>query len=110
MKTNKCILLGYGNVQKGYRVFNRVTQKVVYSRNMKFDEQEMGRPPIEEESAQHPLVLEPIEASSSDSEGDKDASDDMPVVIETLPRRSTRERGAVNYYGFTPAHLVTYIL
>ena len=39
-KTKKCILLGYGSVQKGYRVFDPITQKISHSRNVKFDERE----------------------------------------------------------------------
>ncbi len=66
-KTKKCTLLGYGSVQKGYRVFGHVTQKVLYSRNVKFDEQEMGRPCIEE-PAHRPLVLDFIEGSETDEE------------------------------------------
>ena len=63
-KTKKCILLGYGSMQKGYRVFDLLTQKVFYSRNVKFHEQELVMPPVEEEkSAWCPLVLDPIEES-----------------------------------------------
>ena len=36
-KTKKWVLLGYGNVQKGYRVYHHATRKVFYSRNVKFD-------------------------------------------------------------------------
>ena len=41
-KTKKCTLLGYGSVRKGYRVFDQLTWKVSYSRNVKFDERERG--------------------------------------------------------------------
>ncbi len=68
-KTRKCILPGYGSVQKGYRVFDHLTQKVLYSRNVKFDERKIGRPPVEEEvSAQHPLILDSVDEPKSDSE------------------------------------------
>ena len=89
-KTRKCILLGYGSVQKGYRVFDHLTQKVSYSRNLRFDEQEIGRPPIEEEkSVQHPLILDSIDEPESDNE------DDTPTA-EVMPRRSTRESRPVD--------------
>ena len=68
-KTRKCILLGYGGVQKGYRVFDHLTQKISYSRNVKFDEREMGGPSIEEEKpAQRPLILDSVDEPESDSD------------------------------------------
>ena len=80
-KTKKCTLPGYGSMQKGYQMFDRLTHKVLYSRNVKFEEHEMERPPVEEEkSTRHPLVLDPFEASASDDKGDdkgdEDASED----------------------------------
>ena len=47
-KTSKCVLVGYGSVQKGYRLYNRETQQIVYSRNVKFDEGEKVKQPEEE--------------------------------------------------------------
>ena len=109
-KTRKCLLLGYGSVQKGYRVFDPVTRKVSFSRNVTFDEQESGRPPIEEEveSAQRPLILEPIDKSESDCEGEDDdngSTNEDPPAVEVQPRRSTRQTRPVNYYGFPQANL-----
>ena len=37
-KTKLCILLGYGSVQKGYRLIDPVTRKILHSRNVKFNE------------------------------------------------------------------------
>ena len=52
-------------MQKGYRVFDCLAQKVLCSRNVKFDEREMERPSVEEEESQQPLlVLDPVMASS----------------------------------------------
>ena len=39
-KTKRCTLLGYGSVRKGYRVFEQLTLKICYSRNIEFDERE----------------------------------------------------------------------
>lgn len=107
-KTKKCTLLGYGSVRKGYRVFDHSTKKVLYSRNVVFDEQETGSPPVEEESVQHPVVLDTIEDHEHDEEGgdgdDSTTSEDSHGV-EPLPRRSTRERRPVDYYGFQQANL-----
>ena len=107
-KTRKSILLGYGSVQKGYRVFDHLTQKVSYSRNVRFDEREIGRPPIaEEKSAQHPLILDSIDDLESDHDEEGNTSDNAPAS-KVMPRRSTRESRPVNYYGFPQAHLTIY--
>ena len=100
-------------MQKGYWVFDRPTQKVVYSRNVKFDGQQLERPPAEEEeSARGPLVLGPIMPSSVDNKGtyerENDTNEDTLVVAEIFPRRSTEERRPVDYDGFSQAHLTTY--
>ena len=41
-KSKKCSLLGYGNVRKCYCVFDHATQKVLYSRNVVFNEDDVG--------------------------------------------------------------------
>ena len=57
-KTKKCALLGYGNVQKGYRVYDPVSKNITYSRNVKFDEHEKETTQVAEEStSQRPLIL-----------------------------------------------------
>ena len=50
-KTKKCTLLECGSMQKGCRVFDRLTWMVLYSRNVKFDEQELERLLAEEEES-----------------------------------------------------------
>ena len=111
-KTKKCILLGYGSVQKGYRVFDPITQKISHSRNVKFDERESEMMQLEEEeSTQHPLILDTIEGTESVVEEEtitpEEHSRDEPQQPDREPRRSTRERRPVDYYGFPPqAHLV----
>ena len=109
-KTEKCVLLGYGSVQKGYRVYDHLTQKVFYSRNVKFNEKETERPLVEEEEpAKRPLILDSVDESQSDGErGDQgESSTDAapPAAAEPPPRRSSRERKSVDYYGFPEAHL-----
>ena len=109
-KTKKCVLLGYGSVQKGYRIYDRLTQKVFYSRNVKFDEREIESPPVEEEEpAQRPLILDPVGEPESDREaGDEEnggTNADPPDAAEPPPRRSARKGGPVDYYGFPQVHL-----
>ena len=75
---------------------------------MRFDEREIGRPPIEEEkSAQHPLILDSIDDLESDHDEEGNTSDNAPAS-KVMPRRSTREGRPVNYYGFPQAHLTIY--
>ena len=50
-RTRKCTLLGYGSVRKRYRVFDHLTQKILYSRNEKFNERESVTAPVEDESS-----------------------------------------------------------
>ena len=109
-KSKKCVLLGYGSVQKGYRVYDRLTRKVFYSRNVKFDERETDGPSVEEENpAQHPLILDSVDESESDGAGgneeESSTNPDLPVAAEPPPRRSTREKRSVDYYGLPQAHL-----
>ena len=39
-KIRKCILLGYGNVKKGYRLYDRDKGLIIFSCNVRFDEDE----------------------------------------------------------------------
>ena len=39
-KARKCILLGYGRDRKGYRLYDPVQQKILHSRDVRFNEAE----------------------------------------------------------------------
>ena len=49
-KTRKCVLLGYGTDQKGYRLYGLGQMKVIHSRDVVFDETSMPGDQKEEES------------------------------------------------------------
>jgi hypothetical protein len=83
-KTRKCIFLGYGTTTKGYRLYDVTRRKVIFSRDVIFDE---SKPKIEEES-EVPLR----HAVQVDLNGDVECD-------EPLMRRSTRERHPPNMYG-----------
>ena len=109
-KSRKCILFGYGSVRKGYQVFDPFTQKVSYSRNVKFNEQDNGPSVEEEESVQNPLILTPIDEIQEGEGGSIEklpAIEPEPPTTKTLepPRRSTRDRRPVDYYGSAQAHI-----
>ena len=101
-KTKKCTLLGYGSMRKGYCVFDHLTQKVLYSRNVVFNEQEVGiSPGEEEESSPHSLELGLVDESDPDKDEEESSNEDTPSVeSEPVSRRSPRERRPVDYYGF----------
>ena len=110
-KTKKCILLGYGNVQKGYRVYDHVTRKVSYSRNVKFDERETEGLRFEEEGpVNQPIILDSEKGAESDEGGIEEEieTDADPPAAEPPPRRAVRERRPVDYYGFPQAHITTH--
>ena len=41
-RSKKCVLLGYGTETKGYRLYNPQSSRVIYSRDVKFNENEFG--------------------------------------------------------------------
>ena len=97
LKTRKCILLGYGSVQKGYRVFYHLTQKVLHSRNVKFEERESGIPQFKsEKSVQQPLILYQMDETEYNDgqnvEGNGTSEESSTLETQQVPpRRSTRE-------------------
>ena len=58
-KSKKCIFVGYGNETKGYRLFDTVQQKIIFSRDVVFNEQEFcsGSQFLEEDTS-HRVELE----------------------------------------------------
>ena len=122
-KSRRCILLGYGSVRKGYRVFNQLTQKISYSRNVRFDERESGAAHVKDKTpVRQPLILDQIDETESDKESESNEEADStggPAADETEPstdeseqptaddhpRRSNRERRPVDYYGSHQAHI-----
>ena len=86
-KTRKSILLGYGSVQKGYRMFDPTTQKVTFSRNVTFDDREAGKPPLQEESTQEPLTVDTVYDPDSDQEG-TDEEDPIDTNEESIEEPS----------------------
>ena len=88
-KSKKCILMGYGTATKGYRLYDPLKKKVVFSRDVIFNEQKCGL----EESTQH----EPrkyVYLEYSDEPLDTTSSTEPPLL-----RRSERERRQTDFYG-----------
>ena len=55
-KTRKCVLLGYGAVQKGYRLYDLKREKIIHSRDVIFNESSM--PGIQKEKVDKYVKLE----------------------------------------------------
>lgn len=85
--TRKCVFLGYGTETKGYRLYDCERQRVIFSRDVKFNEKESG---IEKEPSDGTDELITIELSSNDS-----AAQDT----ETTKWQSTRERRPPSRHG-----------
>ena len=102
-KSRKCILLGYGQQTKGYRLFDPVKRKVIYSRDVHFNEAEKEDKTVSDtdSSSNHRVVLD--FSTESEIETEAESSDDS--VSEPQLRRSTRERHQPNYYGIEQSHL-----
>ena len=105
-KARKCILLGYGERTKGYRLYDPVQQKVLHSRDVRFNEEEKQvrvnseSTPRDDISETHRVALElPCEPEIDTT--------DLPNDHATMPtlRRSTRERHPPDYYRSTCSYL-----
>jgi hypothetical protein len=55
LKTQKCLMIGCGEVRKGYRLLVKKTGDIVFSRDVVFDETEKARP--DDSSPRHQAML-----------------------------------------------------
>ena len=81
-KARKCVFLGYGSEIKGYRLYDCERQRVIYSRDVKFNENEFGIQKEAPDGVDEKLVT--IELSNND-----DVAEDMETAA---PRQSARVR------------------
>ena len=88
-KSKKCLLLGYGTTTTGYRLYDPLKKKVLYSRDVVFNEQRCG---FEEQAQKEPQRLVYLEYSDEPSE-----TTESPVPV----RRSDRERRQPDFYGYS---------
>ena len=117
-KANKCILLGYGAVRKGYRLYDQKCSHIIYSRDVIFNESVRG---VEIEHEENRLIeVEEVKVESSlnestpveieqneenmeepDTEGENVIEPDTEGenVIEPEIRRSNREIHCPDRYG-----------
>ena len=93
-KSKKCILLGYGTETKGYRLYDPQSSRVMYSRDVKFNESEFGfeKNPDNEVQADKRVTLE---LSSEKEESEEDQVDNVEFNV----RPPARERRAPDRFG-----------
>ena len=98
-KARKCILLGYGDAMKGYRLYDESRLKVIHSRDVRFDEADGTDVIIEpvRESTEELSDDEDSATSEEDSENEHVADDHVPD--EPMLRQSQRQRREPDRYG-----------
>ena len=102
-KAKKCTFVGYGNETKGYRLFDTVRQKIIFSRDVVFNEQEYcSGSQVPEGDAGHHVELElssdepPEEVQDTQPAESGNEQHTSPQVI----RRSSRTKYRPNFYGY----------
>ena len=98
-KARKCILLGYGQETKGYRLFDTTRGKVIYSRDVKFNESpKESNDDTTNDDGDHHLIVDFSIDCETETENVQENVLEPPVL-----RRSTRERHSPNYYAMERA-------
>jgi len=95
-KSRKCFMLGYGTETKGYRLFDINRNRVIFSRDVLFNENDYY---TENKSVSRNETNKfEIDFSLTDSDDDSKSQEEVPVT-STQIRRSVRERRAPDRYG-----------
>ena len=113
-KACKCVLLGYDEFTKGYRLYDPQSKKIIYSRDVRFDEQpEDTVIDCKPEQNTDRLISVDCDDAENDDTDDHEHSDyeQPPQLQESLPqlRGSNRTRRSPIYYG-QQIHLTTDVL
>jgi len=106
-KTRKCILVGYGSVRKGYRLYDRATRQVLFSWMVKFDKEKSIEQTPEKEKGGAPAPTQRAQEFDLDegSETDPEEEERPPPQVQAQPRRSIRERRPRAFYGIEKSNL-----
>lgn len=94
----RCVLVGYGSEVKGYRLYDPDRKKVFFSRDVRFNESEVG---FKESDVVEPVELEVDDSSHTADGADVDGHEvaDQQDGTQLVPRRSERVRHRPNYYA-----------
>ncbi len=97
VKAKRCVLVGYSTEVKGCRVFDPLTRKLVYSRDVRFNEEQTG---VEKGVCSAKLNIErcvELKLTSDDFFAVVDVEDSLEIGNSEPVRRSTRERRRPDY-------------
>ena len=99
-KTRKCIMVGYGDVTKGYRLYDTTEGKIIHSRDVQFNEEVKECQQNKQDTAEsdYQLIVEFSEASEIEMD-DTTQPEQVQESSPLEPRRSTRIRKQPDYYG-----------
>lgn len=101
-KARRCIFLGYGVVTKGYRLYDVNHSKILYSRDVIFDESKYGLnkdPKVLAKEDVYPDSSSDSESVISQAEHMDGRDEEMVDQGESVSRRSARERRPPDMYG-----------
>ena len=100
-KSRKCIFVGYGESVKGYRLYDPNRAKVIYSRDVLFNEKrsKIESEPIQEEKEQYVELEFATDHHEDEVICDDRERDTTEVSTESIIRRSQRVRRAPDFYG-----------
>ena len=108
VKSRKCVFMGYAENRKGYRLYDLANQKVVYSRDVTFNESTTGLDGRHDDTS---ICLPQVRIEIESSEGEEADSSDTsngersPTEEDTTfdgtseVRRSTRNRRSPDRFG-----------
>ena len=94
-KARRCIFLGYGDVTKGYRLYDTIKARLIHSRDVVFDETSLGfeKEQIKDlEGVNKPVVEIDVSTEESHSEAEEEQTVNED---ETNPNQSDEESSTV---------------
>ena len=107
-KARKCILLGYGQATKGYRLYDNERGKVIHSRDVRFNESATNdqheTPNVDTDD--YRLTVDFSDDVDAEPQSDTTPTEAEVPEPEVQVRRSTRERHAPEYYGREECNLL----
>ena len=106
-KPRKCALLGYGEETKGYRLYDVNGRKVLYSRDVQFNEKsnEKEQDPPDVRDEDYKLVIG-IMSNNTDTEVEAEEQQPDTEAQKEGPRRSSREKRQPDCFGREQGHLI----
>ena len=78
--SHKCIFVGYGLCEKGYRLFDPSNRKIILSRDVKFDEESLWK----WDNVQEGEIIVPMPAENQNCEPRLDLDSSLQMDAETL--------------------------